>query len=495
MNATRTLPILATLLAFASAAAAEPVPPAPAPHPTAIVVVDQSALRAAPRDSAQQQVVLWQGDSLEVRGRRMDWLQVYDHRRERAGYVRASQARVLSLQAEDAPALLAVVRFLRDTSGAEALGIGYAAAYLRAAPGRDIGAEAFDALGTMAERLARRASSNRGKANDAVIAAHLQVVAGYGVAMRSLERDGRMQVCYDGEAFRRVMALDAGAEQKARAALALTREECIDPAITPFGRASLDGWRADVLDRVPRQDLPDYVKNRVRLRTAAVWSSLAFERARRGEPSAEAAARALQELAGVDRQALADEDAGAYSDAAVRVGAVRWAVEALPAKPGTGGLAIVTAPRQPGETCIRLVDAKHGADAALLERCTFGTVWANSARSNAPGNALTVAVQPLDAWRELWVFHRGADGWVVDVVPPAGDAPEIGYVEFAGWVPGGRKLLAAREVRVGGRFSRTFEVLDIETLAVDRRADKPDSLSVFYRWQDPAWKGQTVSLR
>jgi hypothetical protein len=119
----------------------------------------------------------------------------------------------------------------------------------------------------------------------------------------------------------------------------------------------------------------------------------------------------------------------------------------------------------------------------------------NSTRTNAPGNALSVAVQPLDAWREMWVFHRTADGWTIDVVPPAGDAPDIGYVEFAGWVPGGRKMLAAREVRVGGRFAHSFEVLDLATLAVEKRADKPDSLSLFYRWQDPVWKGQTVSLR
>ncbi len=492
----RTIVFLASLFAFAAvqAAPAANVPAAPEPNPTAIVVIDQAALRAAPRESAQQQVVLWQGDSLEVRGRRMDYLQVYDHRRERAGYVRASQVRLLSLQPQDAAGLLAVVRFLRDTPGAEALGIGYAAAFLRAAPGKDIDAEAFDALGAMAERLARRASSNRSKANDAVIAAHLEVVAGYGVAMRSLEREGRVQVCYDGDAFRRVMALPAGAEQKARAALALTREECIDPATTPFERASLDGWRADVLDRVPRADLPEYLKNRVRMRTAAVWSSLAFERVRRGEPAAEAAARALQELTGVNRQELAEDDASAYSDAAVRVGAVRWAAEPAPAKTAIG-LAVTTATGQPGETCIRLVDAKHGDKAPLFQRCTYGTVWTNSARANAGGTALTLAVQPLDAWREMWVFHRNGNEWTVDVVPPAGDAPDIGYVEFAGWVPGGRKLLAAREVRVGGRFSRTFEVLDLDTLAVDKRADKPDSLSAFYRWQDPVWKGQTVSLR
>ena len=484
---------VACLCAAFGAQAAEPVAPVQ-PNPTVIVVIDQSALRAAPRESAQQQVVLWQGDSLEVRGRKMDYLQVYDHRRERAGYVRASQVRPLSLQPQDATDLLAVVRFLRDTPGAEALGIGYTAAYLRAAPGKDIGAEAFDALGTMAERLARRASSNRSKANDAVIAAHLEVVAGYGVAVRSLERDGRVQVCYDGDAFRRVLALPASAEQKARAALALTRQDCIDPELTPFDRSALDAWRADVLERVPRTDLPEFLRNRLRMRTAAVWSSLAFERARRGEPAAEAAARALQELTGVNRQELAEDDAYAYSDAAVRVGAIRWAAEPVPAHAPVG-LAVVTAAGQPGETCIKLVDAKHAEKSPLLQRCTYGTVWANSARANAPGTALALAVQPLDGWREMWVFHRSADGWTVDVVPPAGDAPEIGYVEFAGWVPGGRKMLAAREVRSAGKFSQTFEVLDLETLAVEKHADKPGSLSLFYRWQDPAWKGQTVSLR
>lgn len=460
---------------------------------TAIVVIDQAALRAAPRESAQQQAVLWQGDSLEVRGQRMDYLQVYDHRRERAGYVRASQVRRLSLQAEEAPDLLAVVRFLRDTPGAEALGIGYVAAYLKAAPAQAIGAEAFDALGTMAERLARRASSNRSKANDAVIAAHLEVVAGYGVGMRSLERDGRMQVCYDGDGFRRALALASSDEQKARAALALTREECIDREITPMERANLDSWRADVLERVPRVNLPDYLKNRLRMRSAAVWSSIAFERTRRGEAATEAAARALQELAAVNKSELAEDDASAYSHAAVRVGASRWAAEPVP--PPAAGLAVVTTPGQPGETCIALVDKKHDAASPLLQRCTFGTVWSGSARANADGSALALAVQPLDAWRELWVFHRDRDGWTVDVVPPAGDAPDVGYVEFAGWVPGAKKLLAAREVRVGGRFTQSFEVLDLETLAVEKRADKPASLSLFYRWQDPVWKAQTVSLR
>ena len=65
----------------------------------------------------------------------------------------------------------------------------------------------------------------------------------------------------------------------------------------------------------------------------------------------------------------------------------------------------------------------------------------------AQGTALALAVQPLDTWREMWVFRQSADGWHAEVVPPALDAAGLGYVEFAGWVPGGTEMLAARETR------------------------------------------------
>jgi hypothetical protein len=461
--------------------------------PTVIVTQDQTALRAAPKESAQQQATLWQGDSLEVRGERMDYLQVYDHRRERGGFVRANQVRRLPLQESDASELLAVVRFLRDTPGAEALGIAYAAAYLKAAPAAAIGSEAFDALGLFADRLARRASSRHAKVDDAILAAHLEVAASYGVAIKSFERDGRMQLCYDGEAFRRVLALKSSDEQRARAALALTRPECIDPDITPVNRANLDNWRADVLARAPRENLPDFLKNRLRLRSASVWAGIAFQRTRRGEDPQEAANIALQDLAGVNKVDLSEEDTSAYSDAAVRVGASRWAVEPPRATPG--GLAVIASAGQPGETCIALVDAKHDAKAPLLKRCTFGVVWTASARANAQSSALALAVQPLASWRELWIFHRDSNGWRVDIVPPSTGATELGYIEFAGWVPGKNKLLAARETKIDGRFQRSFEILDMDTLAVEKHADKPGSLSLFYRWQDVAWKKQTLSLR
>ncbi len=466
----------------------------------AIVTQDQSALRSAPRESAPQQVVLAQGDSLEVRGQKGDYLQVYDHRRERAGYVRSTQVRQQSLKPQDAPELLAVVRFLRDTPGSEALGIAYAAAYLRAAPAQDIHVEAFDALGSMAERLARRASVPQGKTSGNALAAHLEVVASYGVQMLSFERDGQVQLCYNGDAHRRVLALQASDNQKALAALALTRHDCIAPSLTPVERFALDNWRADVLDRVELRDLPEVLKNRVHMRKAGIWASLAYQRARRAEfaPAAvqAAATRAVQELAAINKSELADTDTSAYSDAAIRVGASRWAAEPAPTPVDKlSRLSVHLSPGQPGETCVHLVDAKHDAKNPLLTRCTYGVVWAASAMAHPRGNALALAVQPLESWREMWVFQQGETGWSVNVLPPAADNPELGYIEFAGWVPGTSQILAAREVKADGRFKTSFEVLRAATLEVEKQADKPANLSTFYRWQDPVWKGTTISLR
>jgi hypothetical protein len=470
----------------------------------AIVTADQSALRAAPRDSAAQQAVLWQGDSLEIRGEKGDFLQVYDHRRERAGFIRATQVRVQSLKPDAAPELLAVVRFLKDTPGAEALGISYAAAYLKAAPAEAIDGEIFDALGGMAERLARRASNGTaGKAGES-IAAHLEVVGAYGVAMDSFEREGRMQLCYSGDAQRRVLALPATEVQQAQAALALTKHECVSPSLTPLERHAFDNWRAEVLDRVKTENLPEVLKNRLHLRKAGIWASLAWQRARRPELGAqaiqEAANRALDELAAINKNELMESDAAAYSDAAIRVGASRWAAEPAPlaqsASPGKPArLSVLATPGQPGETCVHLVDAKHDTSHPLATRCTWGIVWPASAAANAQGTALTLAVQPLDTWREMWVFRQGAEGWSVDVLPPALDMPNLGYVEFAGWVPGQTELLAARETKVEGRYKQSFELLSLATLETKKQADKPNNLSTFYRWQDPLWKARTVSVR
>ena len=470
----------------------------------AIVTQDQSTLRAAPRDSAPQQAVLWQGDSLEIRGEKGDYLQVYDHRRERAGYVRATQVHIQSLQPDAAPELLSIVRFLKDAPGSESLGIGYTAAYLMAVPPGAVNGEAFDALGTMADRLARRASSRQAKAAADATNAHVEVAADYGVTMQSFERDGQVQLCYNGDAQRRVLALPSTDEQKARAALALTRHECVPPSLTPVERFAHDNWRAEVLDRVETRDLPEVVKNRLHLRKAGVWASLAYQRARRSEvnqPAVQAAGnRAIDELALTNKSELAESDASTYSDAAIRVGASRWA--AVPVAPAVAAspltpakLSIAVSAGQPGETCVHLVDAKHDVKSPLLTRCTYGIFWPASATPNRQGTALTLAVQPLDTWREMGVFRQDEDGWKVDILPPALDAPQLGYVEFAGWVPGDRQLLVARETRQERRYKQTFEVLNLATLNTEKQADKPNNLSTFYRWQDATWKGQTVSVR
>lgn len=476
---------------------------------SAIVVQDQASLRAAPRDSAQQQSSLWQGEVLEVRGERLDYLQVWDHKRERGGFIRATDVRRVALTDAEAPALLSVLRFVRDTPGAEALGIGLTAAYLQAAPAKVVsgeeGAQAFDALGTLADRLARRASAAvPGKApgaSGAALSAHLDVANGYGVRFASYEVEGRMQVCYDGEAFRRVLAMPAAdAEQRARAALALTRPECINPDLAAHERAKVQEWQAQVLERVEVSALPSYLRNRVQMRRASVWSGMAFQQARKavGDPVVAATvARALTEFAGVSKLDLPDEDQPAYNDAAMRVSAVRWALVPAAATTATAGSrpTLVTEPGAPGETCVLLVDARSSAKEPLLRRCTYGVVWSASASVNREGTAVALAVQPLEGWRELWVLRKTPGGWLADVLPPAATAPETGVAEWAGWVPGGQQMLVAREARGQGRYRKSFEVVRLDGLTTERVTGDVAALPLFQRWQDPAWKRQTLSLR
>ncbi len=513
--------------AHAAAAPAAQVASPAAVHtsPTyALVTQDGVPLRSGPRSAGAPLAVLSPGTLLELRGERMDYLQVYDPGRERGGFVRANAVRALTLAPAEAPELLALVRFLRDRPGAESLGLGLAAAYLKAAPAGTITAEVFDAMGTMAERLAWHANA-AGAANastaaapkpgETSVAAQLEVAVGLGVHFDSIDRDGGVSLCYDGDAFRRVFALDPTPDQAARAALALTRHDCVSPTLPPLQRWQADQARAALLDRVPVAGLPAYERNRIRMRQAGVWSAIAFEDSRRQVVEAASGAAstglpavtaldvqragnaALDALAGIDKAELADDDQSTYADAAMRVGASRWAAE-MPIAPAAATLHVVTQPGQAGETCVLLVDAKHDVAHALARRCTFATVWTASARVNAGATRLALAVQPLAGWRELWMFRLTPAGWTVQVLPPSTDAAGVGYVEFAGWVPATGEVLAAREVRDplhASRTLRTYELLDGETLETERQADAPGSLTAFYRWQDPAWKRVTVSLR
>jgi hypothetical protein len=227
-----------------------------------------------------------------------------------------------------------------------------------------------------------------------------------------------------------------------------------------------------------------------------VWSTLAYEHTRLGEPAQDAAGRAIAELASVHKGELAEEDQAAHNDAAMRVNASRWAavpVRSTPADPKRPS--IVTQPGQPGETCVLLVDAKRDAANPLARRCTYAVVWAQSASLNREGNALALAVQPVDGWRELWVFRKRGGQWSVDIVPPAALVPGIGYAEFAGWVPGGQQVLVAREARAEGRYRRSYEVVSLDSLATQRQAGEATALGPFQRWPDRGWKEMSVSVR
>jgi hypothetical protein len=101
----------------------------------------------------------------------------------------------------------------------------------------------------------------------------------------------------------------------------------------------------------------------------------------------------------------------------------------------------------------------------------------------------------MEAWRELWLFTRQGKDWSLQVLPPSAAAPELGYAEFAGWVPGGRQVLVARESRNAKGLKRNFEVVRLDTLGTERQAGDPSVLGPFMRWQDAGWKRETVSLR
>lgn len=456
----------------------------------AIVVQDHAPLRSAPRVTATELTTLWQGDVLEVRDERVGYARVYDYRRERGGYLKSESLRAIGVTPADAPDLLAVLRFLRDSPGSEALGISYGAAYLKAVPAGALTAEPFDAIAHMAERLADQASGRSGTRAD--LAAHLEVARQFGIHMKSFERGGRMQVCYDGELYGRVLSLRvASGEQRARAALGLTRADCIDPALGVLLRAALDAERLALLDRVDDRQVTPVTRSRLHARRAAVLAAAAYGQARRGEPSSAAAQRALDELLAVHPEELGEERRGEYLDALLRVGAIRWA--AAPARNQPGPLKLTATPAEPGQTCLTLASAQRPAS-PLAQRCTYGIVWMASVQPFAQGRALSVAVQPLESWRELWVFHESASGWSIEVISPGAEDPDEGYVDFAGFAPGSQRLLLAREVKEQGSFHRRFEEWRLYDFLPVKQASTPELLADFGRWQDPAWRRDTLAL-
>jgi hypothetical protein len=282
-------------------------------------------------------------------------------------------------------------------------------------------------------------------------------------------------------------------EERAHAVLGLTGPDCIDPDLGPVPRASIDIERSQLLEQVKDGELNAMTRSRVHARRAGVWAALAFDQDRRGEPAGVAAERARAELLAVHPDDLGDDRRPEYVDAVLRVSAIRWA-GVLPAAQ-SGPLTLSAAPGSPGQTCVALEDAHRPRAATTIRRCTYGIVRMASIQAIPQGPALVLAVQPLESWRELWVFHEQTGSWTIDVLSPGLDNPEEGYVEFAGYAPGTRRLLIAREVKDRGRFRRSFEELRLDDLALVRQASSPELLRDFGRWQDVAWRRDTLALR
>ncbi len=456
----------------------------------AIVVQDRTVLRASPESSSPELTRLYPGELLEVRGERADYLKVYDYRLERGGYVRSEAAHPVSLTPADAPQLLAVLRFLRDTPGSEALGISYGAAYLKAAPSATFGTEPLDAIATMAERLADQASGAGPQIANAT--ARLRIVEQFGIHTHNFEKNGRLQVCYDGELYRRVLASPkASAAERARAALGLTRPDCVDPDLSPLLQAAVDTDRAAVLAGIADDGLDALTRTRLQLRRASVWSAVAYGQARTGKSGAPAAWHALDSLRAARVGDIGSDRHGEYMDTLLRVAAIQWA--AAPVTSQTGPLALTTAQGDAGQTCVAFATGDR-PDVQLARRCTYGLVWVASARAIAHGQAMVLAVQPLPSWRELWVLHRSAGTWTIDVLYPGVESPELGYVDFAGFNAANARLLIVRESKEHGVFRRRFEVLQLDGLAPIRQASSPELLLDFRAAQDSQWRQDTLAL-
>jgi len=471
----------------------------------ALVVQDRTPLRAASHDASPRQTTLTAGDWLEVRGEGQGYLQVYDHRRERAGYVRPDAVRAYAVDEASAPKLGAIVEYLRDAPGQESLGIGYAALFLRAAPPVTVTAEVFDAIGTMAERLGRRASTAAHDTDAAL--AQVEAAETYGVHFARFERDGQTRICYDGEAFRRVLAMGATGPARVRAALGLTDPGCADSAAGTPG--ALAKWRADVLSAVDASalgpDVSDRERARLHMRGATVRSELSYFAARSGDLALakQASDAARRDLALVDRAVLADEDRPAYEEAALHAAAARWAGEtATPA--GASAFAVDIVAGEPGQTCVR-VTRTGPTPAKIVDHCTYALVWPSSVRIAPHDAAVTLVTEPLAGWDELLVLHPAGDGWAAATIAPASVAPELGCVGLAGFSPDGTHLAVVREARVtgplgsphtvAGRTERSFQVVVAADQRVEKSASTLAGASAFEKWQTADWKRGTLSLR
>jgi hypothetical protein len=321
--------------------------------------------------------------------------------------------------------------------------------------------------------------------------AQLDAVRFLGVKTLNVERNGEQGLCYAGDAFAQALRLTAPVPTHARAALGLTRNDCIPSDLRASERRALDEARLATINKIEIENaaLSELTKNQLRVREANIRASLAYSDAKLEKPNSPHAARAIALLTAVNKAELNDEAREDYHDAAVRVGVVRWGAIPQTATHERAGVRVSVSAGEPGQTCVNVRDAK-GAEG---KRCTYAQVWVNSLAIAPQGNVATLAVQSSATWRELWVMRKEGASWAIDVLPPSTNLQDVGLVEFAGFA--GNQLLIARETSDKGRVKTSFEKISVTSLNTELKASTPTLIAAFARSQDPMWKAQTLTLR
>ena len=190
-----------------------------------------------------------------------------------------------------------------------------------------------------------------------------------------------------------------------------------------------------------------------------------------------------------------------YNETAMRVSASRWA--AIPvlanAPVSKAGITVRSEAGEPGQTCLVIQEStgkeSDKSNREVFRKCSYSLLWSASLAVQAQGRAISIAAQPTETWREMWLVHKTAEGWVLDILPPAANGPDLGYAEFAGFTPDAQQVLVARESRVQSRYKRSFELVRVDGLVSEKSASEPTLLASFQRWQDASWKRSSLSLR
>ena len=484
----------------------------------AIVAEDPAVMRNAPRDDAAPQATLWRGDWLEVRGERpgscrstttgtngpatcapRSCASTASTRRPRP-----SCARWCASCATPPAASRWASATRRSTCARRRRAPTRARSSRRSAPWR------------RGWRGARRRGAPTGGTPCRCRALSPRGVDGGGAdrGRRELRRPlsqrrpllagGRARLCYDGEAWERVLASPAAPPlERARAALFLAGGECLDPALAGRRRGApgtIAASRRSSRSIRRRAGVPAYLggARAAAPRRGAGLARLrrgATRRRRRGVGRAPRAA-AIRELALVDRGrarargprhlrrrrgarrrlALGERGAGRsrrcaphvdHRRAARRRRELRAVVE--PVGRGRGregararralhlrrGLAERAALVAGGQRRDAGGAAAAGLDGALGD--PRGPAQASAAPANGNGAA-----------HVAWTSSRWS---------PATVEPEAGYVEAAGFSPDGAHLLVVREARGPGHPPRRFQVLSVPTLAVEKQANSADGCS------------------